>query len=221
MIFDLDGVLIDSEPIANRVLVQLLQRAGISFSESQAMERFVGRTRDQCIALAAELSGKPLPPHFAEDWDAALFEALRRELKPVDGAADVLRALSIPYCVASNGMLPRMRIALEAAGLLRYFEGRMFSATQVANPKPAPDVFLLAATVMNVPPAASAVVEDTTTGVKAARAAGMQVFGYAGCAHSDAFALEREGAVVFSDMRLLPDLLLAHDRRQPHPPSAP
>lgn len=207
VIFDLDGVLIDSEPIANRVLVQLLQRAGISLPESEAMQRFVGRTRDQCIALAAEIGGKPLPEEFAEEWDAALYAALRKEASAVEGVEEALDELTIPYCVASNGMLPRMRLALEAAGLLHFFDGRMFSATQVAHPKPAPDLFLHAAKAMNVAPAASAVVEDTTIGVMAARAAGMRVLGYTGCSHADPAALEREGAQVFSDMRLLPELL--------------
>jgi HAD superfamily hydrolase (TIGR01509 family) len=220
VIFDLDGVLVDSEPIANRVLVERLQRAGISLSESEVLRRFVGRTRDQCIALAAEMAGRPLPARFAEDWDAALFEALRKELKPVAGAADMLRRLQVPCCIASNGMLPRMRVALEAAGLLSFFEGRLFSATQVARPKPAPDLFLHAAGAMNVPPAASVVVEDTPIGVKAASAAGMRAFGFTGCSHSDPASLEREGAETFNDLRLLPGLLLAHDRRQPSAPDA-
>jgi len=214
VIFDCDGVLIDSEPIANRVLVEQLRAIGIVISESEVMRRFIGKTRDQCVALASEMAGRSLPERFAEDWDAALFTALRDEVKPVPGVVDVLRHLAIPCCVASNGMLPRMRVALESAGLLPFFEGRMFSATQVANPKPAPDLFLHAAQAMNVPPDGCAVVEDTTTGVRAARAARMAVFGYAGCSHADAGTLVREGAVaVFDDMSRFPMLLREHEQR--------
>ena len=205
-------MLIDSEPIANRILAQMLRGAGISIPESEAMHRFIGRTRDQCIALAAEIGGKPLPRNFAEDWDAALFEALRNEVRPVHGVVEVLRELAMPYCVASNGMLPRMRVALDAAGLLPFFEDRMFSATQVARPKPEPDLSLHAARVMGIPPSACAVVEDTPIGVKAARAAGMRAFGFTGCGPSDAAALRQEGAEIFGHMRLLPQLLRAHHR---------
>ena len=218
VIFDCDGVLIDSEPIANRVLVEQLRKVGIVLSESEVMCRFIGRTRDQCLALASEMAGRDLPERFAEDWDAALFTAMRSEVKAVPGVMEVLRQLRIPYCVASNGMLPRMRIALEAAGLLPFFQGRLFSATQVANPKPAPDLFLHAAEAMNAPPAGCVVVEDTTTGVRAARAARMTAFGYAGCSHADAATLEREGAVaVFDDMRNFPLLLQQHEQRSDVP----
>lgn len=206
-IFDCDGVLIDSEPIANRVLGERLAAIGISLPLAEVMRRFVGRTRAGCLELAAELSGRALPRGFAEDWDAALFAAFDQELRPIDGIADVLRSLALPYCVASNSSPERMRVSLRAAGLLPFFEGRMFSAAQVANPKPAPDLFQHAARTMGAAPSRCAVIEDTPTGAKAGVAAGMTVFGYAGGAHSNPAALRKEGARVFGTMNELPALL--------------
>jgi HAD superfamily hydrolase (TIGR01509 family) len=214
VIFDCDGVLVDSEPIANRVLAEQLRRIGVSIPESEVMRRFVGKTRGQCLALAAEIRGRALPGRFGADWDAALFEALRNEAKPVDGVDDVLRGLAIPYCAASNGMPDRIRVTLDAAGLLTWFEGRVFTSADVARPKPAPDLFLHAAKSMNVAPSDCVVVEDTVTGVRAARAAGMRVFGYTGSATSAAAALQAEGAIAFDDMRTLPELLDAHPHRR-------
>lgn len=207
VIFDCDGVLIDSEPIANRVFAEQLAGAGLEMPVEEVMRSFVGRTRDGCIAHAEELLGRPLPPGFGERWDAALFEALAREVRPVDGIVEVLDTLPVPYCVASNGTPRRMRMALDAAGLLSRVDGRLFTASEVARPKPAPDLFLHAARRMGAQPSHTVVVEDTTTGVRAAVAAGMAVYGYAGGAHTDAAALAREGAHPFHEMRMLPALL--------------
>jgi HAD superfamily hydrolase (TIGR01509 family) len=213
VIFDCDGVLVDSEPIANRVLAEQLHKIGLALPVSEVMRRFVGKTREQCLALAAELRGSELPRRFGAEWDVALFDALRKEVKPVAGIPELLRDLAIPYCVASNGMPDRVRVTLDSAGLLRYFEGRIFTSSEVANPKPAPDLFLHAAASMQAAPAACVVIEDTSTGVMAARAAGMRVFGYIGGSASDAAALERNGAVVFDDMSRLPGLLQRYAQR--------
>jgi HAD superfamily hydrolase (TIGR01509 family) len=213
VIFDCDGVLVDSEPIANRVLAEQLHKIGVALPVSEVMRRFVGKTREQCLALAAEIRGSELPRSFGADWDAELFDALRKEVKPMAGVPEVLRHLAIPYCVASNGMPDRVRATLDSAGVLRYFGGRIFTSSEVANPKPAPDLFLHAAASMNAAPAACVVIEDTPTGVRAARAAGMRVFGYIGGFASDAAALERNGAVVFDDMSRLPGLLQQQEQR--------
>jgi HAD superfamily hydrolase (TIGR01509 family) len=214
VIFDCDGVLVDSEPIANRVLAGQLRNVGVSIPESEVMRRFVGKTRNQCLALAVEIRGRELPERFGADWDAALFEALRKEVRPMPGVPGVLRALAIPHCVASNGMPDRVRVTLASAGLLPHFEGRIFTSADVANPKPAPDLFLHAAASMKAAPAKCVVIEDTPTGVKAGRAAGMRVLGYIGGSTSDAATLEREGAAaVFDDMDRLPALLRAETER--------
>ncbi len=207
VIFDCDGVLVDSEPLANRVLAERLETIGVSLPLAEVMRRFVGRTRAGCLDLAAELSGRELPRGFAADWDAALFAAFERELQAIEGVAEVLRGLALPFCVASNSSPERMRVSLRAPGLLPFFEGRMFSATQVPNPKPAPDLFLHAAKTLGFAPSHCAVIEDTPTGARAGVAAGMTVFGYAGGAHTDAAALRKEGARVFADMKDLPALL--------------
>ena len=217
VIFDCDGVLVDSEPIMNRVFAEQLQKVGLALPVSEVMRRFVGKTREQCLALAAEITGCELPRRFGADWDAAAFDALRKEVKPVAGVPEVLQDLAIPYCVASNGMPDRVRVTLDSAGLLRYFEGRIFTSSEVANPKPAPDLFLHAAASMKAAPAACLVIEDTATGVRAARAAGMRVLGYIGGSASDAAALERNGAVVFDDMSRLPGLLQEHEQRSDIP----
>ena len=207
VIFDCDGVLVDSEPIANRVLAERLGTVGLRYSVEETMDRFVGRTREGCLELARELLGRELPPGFGEAWDSALFEALGREVKAVPGVAKLLRELDIPYCVASNSTVERMRLSLKAAGLLQFFEGRMFSAARVARPKPAPDVFLHAAQTLKAATERCAVIEDTSTGVQAALAAGMAVFAYVPGMPQTAGKLRAQGAIPFGAMGHLPELL--------------
>lgn len=209
VIFDCDGVLVDSEPIANRVFAEQLRGQGLRLSVEEVTRNFIGRSRDTCIAMAGEMRGSPLAEGFAQAWDEALHEAIRREVRPVDGVPELLAGLKIPYCVASNGEPSHMQISLTASGLMPLVKGRLFSAKQVAHPKPAPDLFLHAAEAMGFMPADCAVVEDTPTGARAAMAAGMRVFGYAGGAHTDRAALAALGATVFDDMRSLPRLLAA------------
>ena len=207
VIFDCDGVLIDSEPIANEILSRQLATVGISMSPDEVMRRFVGRSRDTCIAMAGEMRGETLPADFGERWDDAFHEALERDVKPVDGILEVLASLKTPYCVASNGEPEHMERGLRAAGLMPLVAGRLFSARQVAHPKPAPDVYLHAARSMGAVPSRCAVVEDTPTGVKAAIAAGMMVFGYVGGPQSDAATLRELGAKPFHRMAELAALL--------------
>ena len=219
VIFDCDGVLVDSEPIANRVLCEQLAGIGLRLTADEVMRCFVGRTRAGCLALAAELLGRELPAGFGAAWDAALFSAFTAELRPVQGVTEVIRGLRVPLCVASNSSRERMRVSLQTSGLLPLFEGRMFSAVDVERPKPAPDLFLHAAAAMGAAPSRCAVIEDTPTGVTAATAAGMAVFGYAAGEHSSAAALAAEGATVFREMRALPALLKASSgRASPLPP---
>jgi beta-phosphoglucomutase-like phosphatase (HAD superfamily) len=206
VIFDCDGVLIDSEPIANRVLRDLLESAGLKLTLEQVMSTFVGNTKDGCIVVAGNMLGRPLPSDFGKRWDKALFAALRA-VKPVAGVPELLAGMKVPFCVASNGNPDRMALALDYAGLMPWVRGKLFTASEVANPKPAPDLFLHAARSMGAAPADCAVVEDTPTGVAAAVAAGMAVFGFAGAAHSDAAKLRAAGATPFAAMGDLPALL--------------
>jgi HAD superfamily hydrolase (TIGR01509 family) len=200
IIFDCDGVLVDSEPIANRVLHRVLAGIGLEMSEEEVMRAYIGRSRAGCVALTEEKLGRPVPQDFVAGWNAALFAAFERELQPMPGVGDLLRRLPLPSCVASNSSEDRVKVALRATGLLAAFEGRVFTADAVARPKPAPDLFLHAARVMGVEPARCTVVEDSPGGVRAAIAAGMTVLGYAGGSHADAQALRTAGAQVFTDM---------------------
>jgi beta-phosphoglucomutase-like phosphatase (HAD superfamily) len=207
VIFDCDGVLIDSEPIANRVFRDLLESSGLKLTLDQVMTTFVGSTKDGCIVLASNMLGRPLPTDFGKRWDKALFAALRA-VKPVAGVPELLAGMKVPFCVASNGNPDRMALALDYAGLMPWVRGKLFTASEVGHPKPAPDLFLYAAKSMGVAPADCAVVEDTPTGVQGGVAAGMTVFGYAAATHIPAKALRAEGAkATFTSMSELPELL--------------
>lgn len=192
VIFDCDGVLVDSEAIANRVFARMLAGLGLTLDDAQMDELFLGRTMAQCLALVVERLGRPLPEDFEAEHDRRLFDALAAELAPVPGVVQVLDGLALPSCVASNGGPDKMRFSLDRVGLLPRFEGRLFSAAHVARGKPAPDLFLHAARRMGVAPAACVVVEDSPIGVAAGVAAGMHVLGFA--ARSPAARLREAGA---------------------------
>ena len=205
VIMDCDGVLVDSEPIANRILCELLAECGLHMSIDDTIRTFMGRSMPACIAIAEERLGHTLPPDFAERHREKCREAFAAELRPVPGVVEALDAIALPVCVASSSGHARLRDTLSAVGLLSRFEGRIFSADDVANGKPAPDVFLYAAERMRARPGRCVVVEDTVIGVQAGVAAGMTVFGYA--ALTPASALQRAGAIPFTRMSELPMLL--------------
>jgi HAD superfamily hydrolase (TIGR01509 family) len=208
VIFDCDGVLVDSERIANEVFCAMLNDLGLPISLQDMYERFVGLSMPQCIELVTEMHGKPPPDGFADRVQERTACALKDTIRTIPGVEAVLAQLQIPYCVASSGDHEKMKLTLGATGLLPRFEGRIFSVFDVARPKPAPDVFLFAARTLGVSPAACAVVEDTPTGIRAAVAAGMCAFGFA--ANTPAHKLQAAGAHhIFSDMAVLPDLLHA------------
>ena len=206
VIFDCDGVLVDSERISVRVDVAVLARLGWPMTEAEVVERFMGRTEaDMAAEIEAHL-GRPLPANWEEPFRHLYREAFEAELKPVPGILEALDAIAGPICVASSGTHERMRYTLGLTGLYPRFAGRIFSASEVARGKPAPDLFLHAARRMGVRPAACAVVEDSRYGVEAARGAGMRAFGYAGGLSPRAW-LEGPDTVVFDEMRDLPRLL--------------
>lgn len=207
VIIDCDGVLVDSEPIANRVLAAHLTRAGLPTSYDDSIAAYIGLSLEAVLKLAEERHGRRLPADFAATLQAETFAAFARELRPVDGVVAALDALPWPSCVASSGTHDKMRLTLGVTGLLPRFEGRIFSSAEVARGKPFPDLFLHAASRMGAAPADCVVVEDSRFGVQAARAAGMAVLGYVGGA--TARPLAADGAVEFSDMRALPRLIAA------------
>ncbi|MEU3076539.1 HAD family hydrolase [Streptomyces laurentii] len=206
VIFDCDGVLVDSERIYCRVDRAVFARLGAEFSEEEMADLFVGSSKRQLTALVEERAGRRLQDGWELPFQHLYDEALDAELTAVDGVTEVLDALDVPFCLASNGGHTSIRRNLTRAGLLDRFEGRVFSAHDVAHGKPAPDLFLHAARAMGVPPERCAVVEDSAYGVQAARAAGMRVFGYAG-GLTRAERLAGPGTHLFTHMRELPALL--------------
>jgi HAD superfamily hydrolase (TIGR01509 family) len=206
IIFDCDGVLVDSELITNRVFAAMLNGLGIHVSIEDMFERFVGRSMPQCLEIITGLLGRPVPDGFVEDYHARSAAALKQELKAVPDIEMVLATVGLPFCVASSGTHEKMQTTLGITGLLPQFNGRMYSVTEVARSKPDPDVFLYAARQQGVVPAACAVIEDTPTGVRAGVAAGMTVFGY--CALTPKAKLIEAGAHhTFERMRDLPQLI--------------
>ena len=206
VIFDCDGVLVDSERIAVRVDVLVLAELGWVMTEAEVVERFMGRTDEYMVSQIEAHLGRPLPANWEEPFRRLYREAFEAGLKPVPGILEVLDELAAPTCVASSGTHERIRYTLGLTGLYARFAGRIFSASDVARGKPAPDLFLHAANRMGADPSECAVVEDSRYGLEAARAAGMRAFGYAG-GLTPRHRLEGVGTVVFQDMRELPRLL--------------
>jgi HAD superfamily hydrolase (TIGR01509 family) len=210
VVFDCDGVLVDSEPIANRVLTQALTELGLSLSAQEVSQATTGHSMKQVVAWAERALGGQLPQDFVSQIQALTYEAFREELKPVSGAdvvLDEIAANEIAYCVASSGDHEKMRFTLGLTGLLGRLEGRMFSTSDVARGKPAPDVFLLAAREHGVAVSKSVVIEDSLPGVAGGLAAGMTVYGFAAHAVRRQNELREAGAIVFDDLRDLPELL--------------
>ena len=183
VIFDLDGVLVDSEPISSRTTAAALREAGIEISAAEVCERFLGvSTASMLRALEAE-HGCRLPEMFQENLRARILKAFEHELEPVPGVTALLDAMVVNRCVASSSHPARIRGSLELVGLLERLAPHLFSATMVNAGKPAPDLFLLAAARMSAEPARCLVVEDSEVGIRAAKAAGMTVFGFTGASH--------------------------------------
>jgi len=207
VIFDCDGVLVDSERLAVRTEAQILASLGWPLSEAEIIDRFVGRSAEHMQLEIERQIGRSI------DWDAEFEpryrEVFERELVPVPGIVDALDKITTPVCLASSGSHDKMRFTLGKTGLFDRFDGRIFSVDQVEHGKPAPDVFLFAAAQMGAAPDRCAVVEDSVSGVTAALAAEMTAFAFAGGVTSSQ-ALSIEGAVVFDDMVELPALLRAH-----------
>jgi len=207
-IFDCDGVLVDSEGLTHESLVNALVELGVDLDIETAIGLFMGNSLPQSITIIEEMLGNPLPDNFFPKWRERLYEHLRAApVEAVPGIVNVLDALEIPACVVSNGPLRKMQTTLGVTGLWQRFEGHIYSAESGLPGKPAPDLFLAAAADFNAAPNRTFVVEDTVKGVTAAVAAGMQVFGYAGAAYTDADALVTAGATVFADMSELRSLI--------------
>ncbi len=211
VIFDCDGVLVDSEVISCRAHAEVLTRHGYSITADQVFDRFLGRsTRQANLEVEAEL-GRSLPDDFHMQLQDELFRSFAATLEAVPHIDEALDAIAQPVCVASSGSQERMRVSLGRAGLYDRFAPNIFSATQVRNGKPAPDLFLFAAEQMATPAGRCLVIEDSVPGVTGALAAGMAVLGFHGGSHCRpgyADTLRAAGAVMtFDDMQQLPGLI--------------
>jgi HAD superfamily hydrolase (TIGR01509 family) len=198
VIFDSDGVLVDSEPLVNRVYVDLMGELGHHMDEAASLREFSGASMTTRLdAFSRRFAWSPTPD-FEREFQTRLAVVVASELKPVAGIDHVLQEMRVPICAASNGTTADIRARLGAVGLMSYFRNAIFSAPELGRPKPAPDVFLQAARAFGAEPSRCAVVEDSVTGVQGGVAAGMTVFGFA--AHSDAAALQEAGATTFARM---------------------
>jgi HAD superfamily hydrolase (TIGR01509 family) len=206
VIFDCDGVLVDSEPITNRVFAAMLAELGLEVTLEFVFDHFVGHSMASCWERVEGMLGRRVPDEVQREFQLRANIALAAEVRAVAGVEAVLDSMRVPYCVASSGNPEKMATTLGATGLLPRFGNRIFSATQVARGKPAPDIFLYAAASCGADPSACAVVEDSPAGVVAGVAAGMTVYGY--CAFTPRQRLEAAGAnFTFDRMSELPDLL--------------
>ncbi|MBV9828664.1 MAG: HAD family hydrolase [Alphaproteobacteria bacterium] len=183
VIFDCDGVLIDSEPIVNRAHAETLNASGFTVGEVDLLARFCGMSDKDMLATLEREHHRSLPPDYRDRVAAVVAREYRISLKAMDGVAEVLAQLDLPFCVASSSVPAQIRLGLEVTGLINFFGDRLFSATMVARGKPAPDLFLYAAEQMRAAPRTCVVVEDSLPGVTAAVAAGMVAIGFTGGDH--------------------------------------
>jgi HAD superfamily hydrolase (TIGR01509 family) len=209
VIFDNDGVLVDSEPISNRLLAAYLTELGHPTSYEESIRDYMGSAMHRIHELVLQRTGQRLPESFDDVFHARVFAAFEQELVAVAGASGVLEKLAadgVPYCVASSGSHERIRVGHRTTGLDRWFdEGRIFSSQDVGRGKPAPDLFLYAAERMGISPERCVVVEDSPLGVQAAVAAGIDVYGFTAMTPAEKLA---GASRLFSDMGKLADLLV-------------
>ena len=208
VIFDCDGVLVDSEAISNRIMAEFITASGVAISYEECRARFVGGTLQRVIDTVEGWLGRPLPETWRDDFEARRNEAFRKGLEPIAGitrAIETILETRTPICVASSGSLEKMDLTLGLTGLKHYFDGAIFSASMVGRGKPDPDLFLHAAEQMGQLPETCVVVEDSLLGTTAGIAAGMRVLAYA--KEGDEDALIAAGGQTFTDMAQLPGML--------------
>ncbi|MBD2567943.1 HAD family hydrolase [Anabaena lutea] len=206
VIFDCDGVLVNSEPIINRIFAETLTEFGFPITHTEVTQKFIGKSLKTCLEIIEQSYNKPLPKNFIEICKEREFPALQQELQAVSGITELLEQITLPKCVASNSSHRHIQLVLKLTGLLHQFEGKIYSCYDVPRPKPFPDVYIHAAKQMNTNPEHCVVIEDSVPGVQAGCAAGMTVFGYA--QHTYPTALTAAGAkIVFNDMGQLSQLL--------------
>src|SRR5258707_3980615 len=212
VIFDCDGVLVDSEPVVNQVLIEFVAEFGIILEVHEAVTLFRGRKMAETVRIIEQKLGQQLPSDFIPRYRVRTSAAYESGLNSIEGIVAVLDQITLPFCVASNAPKDKTELALCVTGLLPYFANRIFSAYEVNSWKPEPALFLHAAHSLGAQPSNCVVVEDSLFGVQAAVAAGMRVLGYCNASEPAELALlEASGAQVFHRMRELPALLAVND----------
>ena len=207
VIFDCDGVLVDSEPIINRAHAEVLSECGYSITEEELLARFCGMSDAEMLGIIEHEWGRTLPPYYAERVGARIENGFGHSLVAIAGVAEALDLLRLPVCVASSSVPEQIRRKLEMTGLLARFGEALFSATMVVRGKPAPDLFLYAAQQLATAPNRCLVIEDSPLGIEAAIAAGMTAIGFCGGSHCGPAhgnrLLARGAALVITDMHEL------------------
>lgn len=210
VIFDCDGILVDSEPIIIDVLADLLNEFGVPVTAADIYDRLHGRSTTQWVTQIEDLLGGSLPKTFLATLKQRAAIALWTDITPILRITDALSSIHVPICVASSGDYEKVQLTLGRTGLLSRFGTNIFTVSDVKRPKPYPDIYLHAARENEIDPSNCAVIEDSPIGVRAGVAAGMTVFGYS--AHTSEHQLRDAGAhILFSDMRHLPNLLTSFE----------
>ena len=205
VIFDCDGVLVNSEPLTNRVYVQMLGEYGHQVNTEEYLREFSGAVMYKRLEVTSQKLNWNPPSNFLSIFNERLSLLTESELTPVPGIHDLIDSLSVPICVASNGSREEILLRLRIAQLTERFGSAIYSGLEVAHPKPAPDVYLAAAKGFNVPPSRCIVIEDSVPGVTAAVRAGMKVYGHAAFTPSE--SLRKAGAIPFANMMELKSTL--------------
>lgn len=208
IIFDCDGVLVDTEKIGNGILLAMAQEHGFEMELEDAYRHFNGRNLNDCFRHIEEAINQKLPENFESEYREKSFEAFKTQVKPMEGVLDFIEnieKLKIPYCVASSGPVEKIRLNLGIAGLLDKFENKLFSSYQIKSWKPEPGIFLHAAKEMGFDVKDCIVLEDSKAGVKAGISGGFQVYGFANGYNDE--DLKEEGAVLFSSYKELTAIL--------------
>lgn len=205
IIFDCDGVLVDSEPIGNQVLVDMANSYGADIDLDYAFKHFKGGSIYTCRDKIQALVNQPLSQDFIAEYRRRSYNAFKEQIQHVEGVKEVIESLSIPFCVASSGPTEKIRLNLELTGLLPYFEDNIFSCYTIEKWKPEPDVFIWAAKTMGFKPEDCVVIEDSLTGIQAAKAGGFDVFGFT--AHDYNNELVAEATTTFNSMEKLLELI--------------
>ena len=178
IIFDCDGVLVDSEPIANQLLITMAAELGVAIDMNFAIDHFIGKSLYTCMETISQYGKIKLPDNFEKDFRTRSFQKFKEQLQPIPGIKDVLKRLELPFCVASSGPVNKIELNLKTTGLYSFFEGKIFSCYMVNTWKPEPDVFLLAAKTMGFATKDCLVVEDSLAGITAAQNGGFDVVAY-------------------------------------------